>query len=59
MLFNLKKSLENVLNTNATVVFSDKLKNYKSFIPVCIHKTVRFWTKYRKGKPKLRMHVKR
>jgi len=40
----LKKVVDKVLNANPQAVFTDGLKNYKSLITQCIHKTVRFGT---------------
>lgn len=56
----LKKVVDKVLNANPQAVFTDRLKNYKSLIPQCIHKTVRFGTNnIERAKLPLRTYLKR
>jgi len=56
----LKKVVDKVLNANPQAVFTDRLKNYRSLIPQCIHKTVRFGTNHiERVNLTLRTHLKR
>ncbi|MEG1024670.1 MAG: IS1 family transposase [Flavobacterium sp.] len=56
----LKKVVDKVLNTNPYAVDTDRLKNYRSLIPQCIHKTVRFGTNnIERANLTLRTHLKR
>jgi len=56
----LNKVVGNIINSNPHTVFTDKLKNYKSLIPQCIHKTVRFGTNHvERLNLTLRTHLKR
>ncbi|MEG1024672.1 MAG: IS1 family transposase [Flavobacterium sp.] len=56
----LKKVVDKVLKANPVAVFTDKLKNYISLIPRCIHKTVRFGTNnIERANLTLRTHLKR
>lgn len=56
----LNKVVGNIVNSNPHTVFTDKLKNYKSLIPQCIHKTVRFGTNHiERVNLTLRTHLKR
>ncbi|KAA5535566.1 IS1 family transposase [Paenimyroides baculatum] len=56
----LKKVVDKVLKANPQVLFTDRLKNYKSLIHQCIHKTVRFGTNnIERANLTLRTHLKR
>jgi len=56
----LKKVVDKVLNANPQAVFTDRLKIYRSLIPQCIHKTVRFGTNHiERVNLTLRTHLKR
>src|SRR5690606_15581998 len=56
----LKKVVGKVLKANPVAVYTDRLKNYRSLIPQCIHKTVRFGTNnIERANLTLRTHLKR
>jgi len=56
----LRKVVGKVLNANPLAVYTDRLKNYKTLIPQCVHKTVRFGTNHiERGNLTLRTHLKR
>ena len=56
----LKKVVDKVLNVNQQAIFTYRLKKYKSLIPQCIHKTVRFGTNnIERANLTLRTHLKR
>src|SRR5690606_4596843 len=56
----LSKVVCNVLKEKLVDVYTDRLKNYRSLIPQCIHKTVRFGTNnIERENLALRTHLKR
>lgn len=58
--FTLSKVVNNILTSNPQTIFTDRLKNYRSLIPQCIHKTVRFGTNHiERANLTLRTHLKR
>ena len=58
--FTLSKVVNNILTSNPETIFTDRLKNYRSLIPSCVHKTIRFGTNHiERVNLTLRTHLKR
>ena len=56
----LSKVVDKIIKSHPTAVYTDKLKNYKTLIPECIHKTIRFGTNHiERLNLTLRTHLKR